>query len=156
MDLNWDAIGAIAEAGGATGVIVTLIYLIKQIQQNTAASRSAAAAAYSEASMSLAGALAESAEASRLFYTYLDEPKSLGKDEERRAEALVSMYIHTMEQSCDLYLEGTLTEEKWNARYRQLVWIATRPGFTHYWEVFGDVYPLSLGGYVKKAMAENG
>jgi hypothetical protein len=31
--MNWDAIGAIAEIGGATGVIVTLVYLSGQIRQ---------------------------------------------------------------------------------------------------------------------------
>jgi hypothetical protein len=33
--LNWDAIGAIAEALGAIGVIATLIYLSKQIRHNS-------------------------------------------------------------------------------------------------------------------------
>ena len=35
--MNWDAIGAIGEIVGATGVIVTLIYLAVQIRQNTSA-----------------------------------------------------------------------------------------------------------------------
>ena len=33
--MNWDAIGAGAELIGATGVIITLIYLAMQIRQNT-------------------------------------------------------------------------------------------------------------------------
>ena len=34
--MNWDAIGALAEIGGAVGVIVTLIYLALQIKRGTA------------------------------------------------------------------------------------------------------------------------
>jgi len=33
--MNWDAIGAVSEAVGAIGVIVTLVYLAYQIRQNT-------------------------------------------------------------------------------------------------------------------------
>ena len=33
--MNWEAIGAIGELMGATAVVVTLLYLVKQIKQNT-------------------------------------------------------------------------------------------------------------------------
>jgi hypothetical protein len=33
--VNWEAIGAIGEVGGAVAVIVTLVYLAKQIGQNS-------------------------------------------------------------------------------------------------------------------------
>ncbi len=33
--INWEAIGAIGELMGATAVVVTLLYLVKQIKQNT-------------------------------------------------------------------------------------------------------------------------
>jgi len=37
--MNWDAIGAIGEILGATAVLVTLVYLARQISQNTDQSR---------------------------------------------------------------------------------------------------------------------
>lgn len=40
--MNWDALGAIAEAVGALGVILTLIYLSAQVRQNTAQMRDTA------------------------------------------------------------------------------------------------------------------
>ncbi len=36
--MNWDAIGAIAELLGAIGVIASLVYLARQMSQNTRAS----------------------------------------------------------------------------------------------------------------------
>ena len=39
--MNWQAIGAVGEIGGAVGVILTLIYLAGQLRQNTNALRSA-------------------------------------------------------------------------------------------------------------------
>jgi len=40
--MNWEAIGAIGEVGGAVAVIATVIYLARQIRQNTSALRSTA------------------------------------------------------------------------------------------------------------------
>jgi hypothetical protein len=37
--MNWDAVGALAELGGAIGVVVTLIYLAGQIRTQNAESR---------------------------------------------------------------------------------------------------------------------
>ena len=33
--MNWDAVGALAELMGAVGVVVTLIYLSRQVRDNT-------------------------------------------------------------------------------------------------------------------------
>ena len=37
--MNWEAIGAIGEVGGAFAVVVTLIYLARQIRESTQATR---------------------------------------------------------------------------------------------------------------------
>jgi hypothetical protein len=153
--INWDAVGAASEALGAIGVIVTLLYLIRQIKQNTAATRSTAAAAYSQASMALANVLSSDVEANSHFYKYLDNPGQLTLEEKRRAQAIVSMYLHAMEQACDLYSEGALTEEKWQSRYKQIGWIANRPGFAEYWKEFGKVYADNFASYVNQAMDES-
>ena len=151
---NWDAVGATAEALGAIGVIVTLIYLIRQIKQNTAATRSTAGVAYSQASMAIAKVLSSDIETNAQFYAYLDHPEQLLLDARSRAQACVSIYLHAMEQACDLYSEGTLTEEKWQARYRQIVWLAKRPGFMDYWSEHREVYAETFANYVNQAMNE--
>ena len=150
--MNWDAIGAIAEALGALGVILTLIYLIRQIKQNTAATRSSAAASYSQASMSIANLLSRDVETNTLFYEYLDGSQNLAYAEKRRAQAIVSVYLPAMEEAFDLYREGTLTEEKWDSRCRQIGWLANRPGFEEYWSEFGPVYAEPFADIVAETM----
>jgi hypothetical protein len=39
--MNWDAIGAVGEVGGALAVVATLVYLAAQLRQNTRALQSA-------------------------------------------------------------------------------------------------------------------
>ena len=62
------------------------------------------------------------------------------------------MYLHAMEQACDLYSEGALTEEKWQSRYKQIGWIANRPGFAEYWKEFGKVYADNFASYVNQIL----
>jgi hypothetical protein len=73
-------------------------------------------------------------------------------EEIRRAQAIVSVYLHAMEEAFDLYREGTLTEEKWESRYRQVGWLTNRPGFKEYWSEFGSVYADSFSEIVGKTM----
>ena len=154
--VNWDAVGAVAEAMGALGVILTLLYLVRQINQNTAATRSTAAAAYSEASLAIATILSRDVETNSRFYRYLENPEQLTLEEQRHAQAIVSSYLHAMEQACDLYTEGALTEEKWQSRFKQIVWIAVTPGFALYWQQYSGVYAETFVGYVEEARRVSG
>lgn len=152
-DINWDAVGALSEAAGALGVILTLVYLIRQIKHNTAATRSSAAASYSHSSMSIANLLSRDTETNATFYGYLDATEEFSLADKRRAQAIVSVYLHAMEEAFDLYREGTLTEDKWQSRYRQIAWLSNRPGFREYWEEFGPVYADSFAEVVSETMA---
>ena len=60
MDLNWGAIGAIAEMFGAAGVIASLIYLASQIRQSTRQSFAASYQSRAESSGHIFGELSMS------------------------------------------------------------------------------------------------
>ena len=61
-DLNWDALGAIAESVGALAVILTLIYLSIQVKQHTNAVRASALDAIVARIMDVRGKILESGE----------------------------------------------------------------------------------------------
>jgi len=73
--MNWDAIGAIGEVGGAVAVIATLIYLAGQLRQNTKALRSSTYQAFNDSSFSWADSAIENAAmiAKTANYSSLDE-----------------------------------------------------------------------------------
>ena len=56
--MNWDAIATLAELIGAAGVIVSLVYVGKQLKQTNAQSRAAAHYARSEAVLNWATSVA--------------------------------------------------------------------------------------------------
>lgn len=149
--MNWEAIGAAAELLGAIGVIATLVYLARQINQNTSTVRASAAASLSEANTGLSALLAQDAEINRLFWTCLRDRESLSEAEQLRSDAIIATYIGVIEQSHDLYAEGAITDEKRDARDAQLAWLATQPGFAAFWEAHGPMYARSFGDRVEQA-----
>ncbi len=153
--MNWEAVGAIGEILGAVGVIATLVYLARQINQNTTTVRASSAAAVSEANTSLSTLLAQDAEVNRLFWSSLSDRDSLPEEEQRRADAIIATYIGVMEQAHDLFLEGAISEEKWTSRQAQLKWLVTKPGFGPFWEAYGPTYAKTFAEVVTEAQLDD-
>ena len=79
--MNWDAIGAVAEMLGATGVIITLGYLAIQLRQNTRAMRSST---FQQVSVSLSESAQIAAENPHLIRVLLkaeSDPEGLNEEE---------------------------------------------------------------------------
>jgi hypothetical protein len=113
--MNWEAIGAIGEVGGAAGVIITLIYLAGQLRQNTKALRSASYEHWNEVSSAFtdfyaryAGELSE-----------IEACVSLN-DLSPRQQKIVSAYgIKAIDQAQTAFLHhraGTLDDDVFEAR----------------------------------------
>ncbi len=150
--MNWDALGASAEALGAIAVIATLVYLARQINQNTATARSSALSTYSQNTIALSALLAQDAELNRLFWSFLSADAALSEEDQRRAHSAVSMYLNAIENAYDLHQEGTLNEEKWEGRHRQLAWLAQQPGFFGYWDLYSQQYARGFAAIVEPLM----
>ncbi len=79
--MNWEAIGALGEIVGATGVIVTLAFLAYQLVQTRIAIRSSAYQSYSKNRVDMALYLASEGVLS-VFIQGLNDSKSL-RDNDR-------------------------------------------------------------------------
>ena len=97
--MNWEAIGAVGEVGGAIAVVATLAYLAAQVRQNTAATRvgSAQALADSFNQINLMNASSdELARQARLFY---EEPAALNEDQRVRMDFMCLATCRTFESA---------------------------------------------------------
>jgi hypothetical protein len=131
--MNWDAIGAIAELLGAFGVIASLVYLARQMRQNTRTTR---AAAYQHFDQSLQDA----------FFHVLSVPGmarvvrqgGAGYDQLDEDDAtLYSLWMGGMMTRFDnAYYQfriGMIDEERWEALLRMIRGIAQNPGYVQWW-----------------------
>jgi hypothetical protein len=85
--MNWDAVGAIAESFGVIGVIFSLIYLAKQIQQSTKQETKSRLETTYLSFADIRKSLIESEELARIFTSGISEP---GQEEFISCELLSS------------------------------------------------------------------
>ena len=78
--MNWDAIGAIGELIGATAVVVTLLYLVKQIKQNTESTEAVGLQTWQSNSTAHWLALAENPELARAVATSVYDSRDLSDE----------------------------------------------------------------------------
>ncbi|MGI9628263.1 MAG: hypothetical protein ACR2QM_15625 [Longimicrobiales bacterium] len=124
--MNWDAVGALAELMGAVGVIVTLIYLSRQVRDNTESIRRSTA---HDALLSIARFnefVASDPQLVDLFWRGTGEPDSLTEDEWHRFVSLASTLIRRFELLYLDHLGGALSDEIWTAQVQNIrTWMSS-------------------------------
>jgi hypothetical protein len=113
-DVNWEAIGAIGEVGGAIAVVVTLVYLALQIRHSTQATRIAAYHQAQEQLWSVGAAVSTDPElANILARTFSGGIDDLSMPDRLRLEfALGSLYFG-FEIMLSLKERGHIESELW-------------------------------------------
>jgi hypothetical protein len=144
MTMNWEAIGAIGEMGGAIGVIVTLIYLAGQLRQNTKALKSASYEHWNEISSFFTDFYAR-------YAAELSEIEACAglADLTPRQQKIVSAYgIKAIDQAQTAFLHhraGTLDDDVFEARMNAFDLIFERfPLLGEAWWEYLRQYPASV------------
>ncbi len=131
--VNWEAIGATAEALGAIGVIVSLIYLASQISQNTAAIRAGTAQQVTNRGGEIAQAVALSPALISIRARGLADIESLSKEEVLQFFSLMLVVFRAYENAAYQFQEGFLDPGVWSGLRSNLVSTVTQPGFRVWW-----------------------
>jgi hypothetical protein len=91
--MNWDAVGALAEAVGAAGVIATLAYLAIQIRRSNLLATAESNRFSHNASSPTVLAIAQDPELARIFREGLGDRDSLSADDRVRFDMVVGTLI---------------------------------------------------------------
>ena len=131
--MDWTAVGALGELVGAVAVVVSLIYLSRQVRQNTRALRTANAATVKQNFQTIARAFITDRGASDIIL------RALKRDELTPAEQL-SAYawffdlLKSGELAYSQYLSQDLDEAVWDASLQFFLAYWTTPGVRAYWQ----------------------
>ncbi len=142
--MDWNALGAIGEVGGAIGVIVTLVYLAGQLRQNTNALRSASYEHWNEVSNSFYDFAALHADE----FSEIEQHERI--DELSRGQYFLLMGLASRaflqgETAFLQYRAGTLDDDVFEARMRSLEgFFSTFPIARGIWEVRRQNHPASF------------
>ena len=112
--MNWEAIGAIGEIGGAFAVVATLIYLARQIRESTQATRITAYHQATEQLWSVGVAVSKDSElAEILARTFAGGIDSLALPDRMRLEFVLSSLYFGFESLLALDERGLIDTELW-------------------------------------------
>ena len=106
--MNWEALGAIGELAGAAGVIITLLYLSRQIRESNRAARQAASREMMEESSGFYRMMSSDVEMARLWIRGTANDETLSKEELLQFRMImtnVSMIwekVHHMDKAGDI------------------------------------------------------
>jgi hypothetical protein len=135
--MNWDAIGATAEAVGAAGVVATLAYLAFQIRQNTSSVRAASASSFTGAQSDFQSLVLTNADLGDLYINGLQNPDSLSEAEMFKFNLLIENFILHFQQAEELESAGALSRDLAHVRDAQLDWMVSQPGFRAHYAAWG-------------------
>ena len=151
--MDWEAIGAIGELVGASGVLLTLIYLSVQVRQNSIQlaenSRTAELASLDMlvASFSRQRQLMATKEVSAFYEHGLDSYDNLDPADQRRFQAIIEEYIFPLLT----LVERTRTNKGWLGfegldpiTNGTIISDLKRPGGQQYWEQRKSIFPADF------------
>jgi hypothetical protein len=119
--LNWEALSAIAEAVGAFGTVIALVYLARQIRQNTAGTRLAARQALTHESTEFTRLLLDSqigplfARTNQPDLAAFANPLGLSREELLLFRNVQYIAFANLENSFRAWQAGTLSDDEWSA-----------------------------------------
>jgi hypothetical protein len=131
--VNWDAIGAVAEAVGAAGVLVTLLYLALQIRQNTKVVGTSNYAQFAMRSDEFARQLAENADLNEIYLRGIEDFEGLTDEEQMRFHMAVSSLVQSYQMMFQLHRRGVLDPELYSTYAETSRQLFTLPGIQQWW-----------------------
>ena len=140
--MNWDAISAVAELLGAIAVVATLIYLSREVRENTASVKRATTHDALRSVADFNQFVASDPVLVDLFWRGTADPDSLSPEEWQRFVSVASTLIRKFEL---LYLDhasGALANEIWEAQANNIRTWMVRPGVVRWMDELGaHVHP---------------
>jgi len=132
--MNWDSVAAIAELLGAIAVVISLLYLGRQVQQNTTAVRTGNATTMQSNFQKLAKLFYTDTEMTAVVLQAMESDKDLTPAQRHGAYAYFFDFLKTAELAHYHLRRGELDEELWLASEAFYKAYFTTPGFRAYWE----------------------
>ena len=151
--MNWDAIGAVGDAVGGIGVLITLIYLAVQTRQNTRAVRAATYSQVVDSFSAVSLALFQDPIAADLVRRAREDPASFSDEELSRYGMFLLSYLRRAENMHFQSEEGTLDTGTWlGIRDSIFLLIGTEPA-ARWWSERGRLFNPSFRQFVEAGLA---
>jgi hypothetical protein len=140
MELNWDAMGAIGEIGGAIAVVVTLVFLIYQLRQNTSALRQQSERASADAIHAWSRSMMDPNVAGAVSKGYVGVEAELTPEEMVPIEHFMISFLVALQQDFFDWKRGFQSDELWASRAGLVTGVFISFAARKWWEEIGRDY----------------
>lgn len=134
--MNWEAIGATGEVVGAVAVVVTLLYVARQIHQANAQTQTRARYSFIQAYGIMNTAISNNKDVASVFRRGF-AGEDLDEDERLQFFALLGQFLNTWSVLFDLHREGLLPDNQWTMVRKDIITMMNEPGARAFWEDVG-------------------
>lgn len=135
--MNWDTVGAISELAGAVAVVVSLLYLAKQIKQSTESTNAAGFQAWESDSSAHWLALACNRELSREVAACLEDSKNLSAESWIQVGSWMLNNIRQYQTTYVLHERGIIEDDLFAVEMKMAARNLRIPGVRQWWEAGG-------------------
>ena len=145
--MNWEAISAIGQIVGGLAVVVSLIYLAREIRRNARLARQSSLDTLNQ----VAGQLAQHPHLAQLFDRGIRDLKSLEGADRVTFECFMLQWFHIFAEMYHQHLEGHLDPRLWHeveTPMRDL--INARPGIQAWWRLYSKWFGEEFVNYVNQ------
>lgn len=153
--MNWEAVGAVAELIAAFGVILSLVYLAKQIKansenisQNTEAMLSASDIGSNQLVLELYGPQADNSELAELTLKGHTNFGALSAVEQYRYSMTLLSMFETHQTFFVQTQKGAARQETWDYYEKAFGRLCVLPGVIHWWRQNSDSFNPGFVEYV--------
>lgn len=153
--MEWQAVQAIAELVAAAGVILSLVYLSRQIRHNTQSVRTAANQDLMTAFNEVTSFAGNSRHGTRLYH-YMVGARwgDLDPDEQAAARLALLQITRVFEQAHLQYRAGFLEGDVWEGWRRQMALSIGMPGLVAAWPAIRQVVNADFAAFMDSLAQE--
>jgi hypothetical protein len=128
-----ETLGDLGDFIGGIGVLVTLVYLVRQLRTNTTSVRTATYQAAVDLMSNLASRLAHDPEMYEIMLRGAKDPSSLTEFKQRRFDLLVLSMVRAYENLHFQYRQGAIDDEEWEGWEARIRSTFQTPGYKEWW-----------------------
>lgn len=152
--LSVELAGVMVEAVGATGIILTLLYLARETRLHTAQIQADSLQASIGSFVRQILHVTESAGNSTIFRQGLHDFLSRDANSQNGFHAMMLGFVSTYHRTLGLHQAGLIEDDEIHANQRTLIGILRSPGAHEWWESWKKEPPQELVGHIERLVAD--
>ncbi len=148
--MNWDAISAISQFVSSIAVVLSVLYLAKEVHRSTRVAKVAAQDAAASAVRDVTNTFMESADMSRIWGTGLEDIETLSREEQARFFHATHQFLKALETIHFHHVNGLMDEQLWRGWQEMLRHYISAPGIARYWEIRSELFSARFREFISQ------